>query len=441
MVCSISTKIVSSMKSFLKKIVPGFILNWYYAAWPFLGALRYRFPSSKLVIIGITGTNGKTTVTHLVTHILEQAGHQVASISSLRFKIAENEWKNKLKMTMPGRMKIQKFMRDAVRAGCTHFVFEVTSEGIKQQRHRCIHFDTAVFTNLTPEHIESHGSFEQYRAAKEKLFALPHRVSVVNLDDDHAGYFLQFPAQFKVGYYYSREAIENIKCQLPDVKCVTAKEARVDSTGIAFTIRDTHFTASLLGQFNLYNSLAALSVGLVYGVNLKMLQKGLKTFIGMPGRMEIVIHKPFTVVVDYAHTPDSLFKVYETLKTNEANETKKLICVFGSTGGGRDKWKRPEMGKIAAQYCDQIILTNEDPYDENPQTILDEIASGFSNDQVSVIKLLDRREAILRALELANEGDIVVITGKGAEPILMTNDGPMEWDDREVVREEFEKIF
>ncbi|MDX1608361.1 MAG: Mur ligase family protein, partial [Candidatus Spechtbacterales bacterium] len=173
------------MKALIKKLIPEFLLGYYYAMWPFLGALIYSYPSRKLKLIGITGTNGKTTTAHIASHILENAGFKVASISSLRFKVEEHEWPNKLKMTMPGRMKLHRFLRRAVRAGCEYAVIEVTSEGIKQNRHLFLKFDTAVFTNLTPEHIESHGSFEKYKKTKGKFFALPHRASVVNLDDEY----------------------------------------------------------------------------------------------------------------------------------------------------------------------------------------------------------------------------------------------------------------
>ena len=180
-------KFLLKIKSFLKWLLPDWIFEKIYHAvfWPVLGVILYRNPSRKIKIIGVTGTNGKTTVVHLATHILESAGFNVASLSSLRFKIGHAEWKNILKMTMPGRLKMQKFLRQAVNARCDYLVMEVTSEGIKQNRHRFINFDTVVFTNLTPEHIESHGSFEKYKENKGKLFALPHRVSIIKIGRAH----------------------------------------------------------------------------------------------------------------------------------------------------------------------------------------------------------------------------------------------------------------
>lgn len=420
------------MKSIIKKFIPAFILSWYYSFWPFLGFLFYRNPSRKITVIGITGTNGKTTVTHLATQILEDAGYKVASISSLRFKIGSREWTNDLKMTMPGRMRIQQFLRDAVRADCRYVVMEVTSEGIKQKRHLYIQFDTAVFTNLTPEHIESHGSFEKYRRAKGEFFAIPHRTSIVNFDDENAEYFLGFDAAQKI--VYSAAASEGGGINSYD-SVLAASRVSLGSADISFDVGNVGFRVPLLGQFNVANTLAALSVGLAQGLGLASMQLSLTQARGIPGRMEVMSEKPFRVIVDYAHTPDALQKVYQTLGHS------RLVCVLGAAGGGRDVWKRPELGRIAAQHCGRIILTDEDPYDENPASILQEVAAGIADKQ-TMTTILDRREAIGAALDAAEDGDTVIITGKGAEPWLMGAHGTrIAWDDRKVVREELKALL
>lgn len=395
------------MKSLIKKITPSFLLDWYYLSLPFFGAILYRFPSRKIKVIGVTGTNGKSTVVHLITQIFKEAGFKVAMLSSIEFWVGEKTWPNTLKMTMPGRMKVQKFLRQAVNAGCDYAVLEVTSEGIKQHRHSFIDFTVAVFTNLTPEHVESHGGFEKYREAKGKLFKVTKKIHIINRDDPNAEYFLKFPAQKKFLYG------------------IKDKDLVLQST-------------KLLGEFNIYNALAALRVGLSQGIDFEICKRGLEKFKGVPGRMEIVIQEPFKVIVDYAHTPDALRKAYETVTHQLINSsTNKLVCVLGSAGGGRDKWKRPELGKIAARYCNEIIITNEDPYDEPPGKILEEVAQGALNAQ----KILDRREAIRRSLELAKPGDTVIITGKGCEPWLCVAGGKkVSWDDRQVVREELSKL-
>ena len=410
------------IKEIIKKFIPGFLLDFYHFSLAGFGAFLYRFPSRKIKVIGITGTNGKTTVVHFVSKILEQANYRVASISSIKFKIADKEWKNTLKMTMPGRLKLQKFLRQAVNTKCQYVVLEVTSEGIKQHRHRFIDFDTAVFTNLTPEHIESHGSFEKYKEAKGELFQAAKNIHIINIDDKNAEYFLKFPARKKYTYGLEKGDINT---------------------------KNTQFKLNLFGEFNIYNSLAAICTGLSQGVDLEICQSALEKIKAIPGRMEIIIDKPFTVIVDYAHTPDALENVYKTIRESGVNsQQSRVICVLGSAGGGRDKWKRPEMGKIAGQYCDEIILTNEDPYNENPLSILEEIENGIransrldSRKFASIHKILDRREAIKKALTLAKSKDIVIITGKGCEPWMCVAKGKkIPWDDREVVREEFKKL-
>lgn len=410
----------------MKKFIPKFVFDIYHYLLALIGAVIYGFPSKKLIVVGVTGTNGKSTVVHLTTEILEKTLRQtqgkVASLSSIRFKIGEKEWQNMLKMTMPGRLKLQKFLRDAVKLGCKYMVLEVTSEGIKQFRHKFIDFDGAVFTNLTKEHIEAHKGFENYKKAKGKLFEAleksrkKNKFAVLNADDENSEYFSKLAGDVKQ-YYYGLKDFEkfNLEIKLP-------------------------------GDFNKYNALAAYCVGIALGIEKNKILEVLKFAKGVPGRMELVIEKPFKVFVDYAHTPDALEKVYKTIHEtcNMKHETK-MICVLGSCGGGRDKWKRPEIGKIAADYCDKIILTNEDPYDEDPSQILSDIKSGIPDTEYelpdTIYEILDRREAINKALSLAQGNDIVIITGKGCEPWMCIENGKkIAWDDREVVREEFEKL-
>ena len=427
------------VKVFLKWLLPDWIFEKVYHAvfWPLLVVILYRYPSRRIKVIGVTGTNGKTTVVHLATHILENAGFKVASLSSLRFKIDHLEWKNTLKMTMPGRLKMQKFLRQSINARCDYVVMEVTSEGIKQNRHRFINFDTVVFTNLTPEHIESHGSLERYKETKGKLFALPHLTSIINIDDENAGYFLNFAAENKITY--------SIDEGTQDIDAVLAEEIELGKNGISFQVDGVQFDVPMLGRFNIYNTLTAVCIGLSQKLKLEDISKHLKTFTGVPGRMERVIGEPFVVIVDYAHTPDAMKQVYKTIKGQMLDvKGGRMLCVFGATGGGRDKWKRPEFARIAQNYCDEIILTNEDPYDENPEIILDDIAKGFSkvsSFKFQVSRVLDRRKAINKALQIAKNGDFVVVTGKGAEPIMMSKEGAKKWDDRNIVREEFTKLY
>lgn len=431
-----------TIKNFIKKLIPSFLINWYHFILAFLGVFFYGFPSRKMTVIGVTGTKGKSTVIHLVSKIFEEAGFKIASISSARFRINDKEWPNTLKMTMPGRFQIQKFLREALNQECCYAVLEVTSEGIRQYRHKFIKFHTAVFTNLAPEHIESHGSFEKYRDAKAELFKTTLNTHIINLDDQNAEYFLQFKAEKEYGFRIINHE-SRIKSResgiTENMEIVKAEKIELKTNNSSFIIHNSLFNISLIGEFNIYNALAAICVGLSQKINLETIKTALEKIEGVPGRMEIVIGQPFTVIVDYAHTPDSLEKVYQTIKNFKSPEAK-MIGILGAAGGGRDKWKRPEMGKIAMQYCDHIILTNEDPYDENPEAILEQIASGFL--QLPVYeKILDRREAISRALSLAEQGDIIIITGKGCEPWMCVAGGKkIPWDDRKIVLEEFSKL-
>ncbi len=418
------------MKAIIKKIIPGFLINWYHFLLAFLGAIVYRFPSRKLTVIGVTGTNGKTTTVNLATKILEEAGYRVASASSIKFKIGNREEENKLKMTMPGRFQLQKFLRQAVRAGCKYVVLEVTSEGILQHRHRFIDFAAAVFTNLSPEHIERHGSFGNYRETKGKFFKICKGTHIINIDDKNADYFLQFPAEIIYGY-----GITNHESRITNLKIVQAKEINVEDKSISFLIHNSKFVIRLLGKFNINNALAAICIGLSQGVSLEQCKQALAKVKGVPGRMEKVISSPFRVIVDYAFTPNALKQVYECL----TSQVKHLICVLGACGGGRDKWKRKILGEIAAKYCKEIIITNEDPYDEDPMEIINQVANGAG---IKARTILDRREAIRKSLEMAQPSDTIIITGKGCEPwICIANNEKIPWDDRQVAREEFQKLY
>jgi len=429
---------IEKLRSFGRKIIPKPLFRAgqpvYHWLLAYAATLWYGFPSRKLTVIGVTGTNGKSTVVELLHAILTEAGESVASMSSIRFKINNKEETNELKMTMPGRFQMQKFLNDAMAAGCKYVVLEVTSEGIKQFRNKGIKFFLAVLTNVTPEHIESHGSFEEYRGAKAKLFYnTPNHI--VNGEDANIDYFVKIPAKNRIVY--------------------TKKDFPAG------------WHSTLLGDFNKENIVAAYHASRFLGINPEKIKLAIEKFEGTPGRLEFIRREPFAVVVDYAHTPDALRKIYQTLRNYQLPTTKaslseagranyKLICVLGAAGGGRDKWKRPEMGKIAAEFCDEIILTNEDPYNENPLTILKDVESGFSQIQNSQHKILnkyearrvncklivDRREAIRAAISQAQPSDVVVITGKGCEPWLMGPNGTkIPWDDRKTARDILRQAF
>ena len=402
-------RVLIRIKRFIPRPVFNFFQPLYHWGLAFTGALIYGFPSRSLKVVGVTGTSGKTTTVELLYEIFSGAGFRSAAISSLQFRMPEKTELNMLKMTTPGRFKVQGLLREAKQAGAKYVFLEITSEGIKQYRHKFINFYAAIFTNLSEEHLEAHGGFENYRRAKEKLFrAAP--IHILNADDPSFMFFNRIPAERKV-IYKMADYLKDLKTQL-------------------------------LGEFNKNNILAAITFAKEEGVNWEVIKKAVGGFSGLPGRMEFVDpptgggEQPFRVLVDYAFLPQALEKVYETL--NKLGY-KKLIAVTGACGGGRDKWKRPRLGEVAAQFCEKVFVTNEDPYDEDPMNIIDEVAGSHKE----FIKILDRREAIREALKAAKcgEGEVVVITGKGAEPWIMGPRGSkVAWDDRKVVREEIARL-
>ncbi len=420
------------MKALLKKITPKFLIKCYHFTLAKLGAWLYGHPSQKMIVIGVTGTKGKSTVVNLAAKILEGAGYKVGLTSTIGFKIADKEWANDTKQTMQGRFRLQQLLSQMVKAGCRYAVIETSSEGIAQYRQVGIDYDIAVFTNLSPEHIESHGSFENYKLAKAKLFSglqssfhktidsrPVKKIIIANADDKLAEYFLQFPADEKITVSLR-----------PNGGTLCAAQIMVTDHGTNFKVNNESVQLRLLGEFNVVNALLALAVGQSQGIEFSVMKKTLENVRSLPGRMEeIKNNKRFRVFVDYAHEPASLEAVYKTVKSFRPN---KIIAVLGSQGGGRDKAKRPVLGKLAGQYADYVIVTNEDPYDEDPQQIIDEVAGGS---QQAVEKILDRKEAIQRALSLAQAGDIVIITGKGSETVMAVDGGKkIPWDDRAVVR-------
>jgi UDP-N-acetylmuramoyl-L-alanyl-D-glutamate--2,6-diaminopimelate ligase len=417
----------------LKRVMPQFLLRKlrpiYHFSLAWLGSIVYRHPSRQLIVIAVTGTKGKSTVTELITHILKTDGKTVASLSTIQFKIGPTVTRNLYKMTMPGRFFVQKFLRDAVTAGCTHAVIEMTSEGAKQFRHRFIDLDALVFTNLTPEHIESHGSFEKYKAAKLEL---AHAVSLspkrprlicANIDDIQGTEFLDFPVEEKLPY------------TLADLSLYSLQKE-----GFSMVLDETTLRVPLVGLFNVYNTLAAITLTRAFGVSLATIDSALHTLPPIKGRVEHFKSSPeksksITVIVDYAHTPDSLTQLYQAFKDQPK------VCVLGNTGGGRDTWKRPEMGRIAEQFCDHIILTNEDPYDENPRAIVEAMAKGIS-DKSKLSIIMDRRLAIRTALEGAPQSGYVLISGKGTDPYIMgPHHSKQPWSDAVVVEEELAKMI
>ncbi|MEK7497166.1 MAG: UDP-N-acetylmuramoyl-L-alanyl-D-glutamate--2,6-diaminopimelate ligase [Patescibacteria group bacterium] len=436
------------LKSLARKLTPKSLLSLYHFLTACVVGLFYGFPGKKLIVIGVTGTKGKSTTSHMIWHILQSAGFKTGLLSTALWGINDKTWLNNLKMTTPSRVQLQKVLRQMVQAGCKYAVVETSSEALAQWRHLGLNYQVGVFTNLTPEHIEAHGSFTKYRAAKGRLFKLLGKIrnstSIINLDDAEANYFLQFPAGQKIGY--------GLKLVYPDKKTdklLSGEILEVTPSSAVFKIGDEKINLPVGGEFNIKNALAAVACVSAFDIDVKTAAEALQNFSGTPGRMEFVkLGQKFDVVVDYAHTAESLEEVYKLLKLHPTPHTlnpNKLIVVLGSCGGGRDKAKRPILGELAGKYADVVFITNEDPYDEDPRVIIEAVAEGAKiagkilGENLFIVS--DRREAIKQALIKAEAGDTVVITGKGSEQWLCVARGQkIAWDDREVVNEELSKL-
>lgn len=412
-----------TLKRFLKSTLPPSLIDRYHLWTAYLAAAVFRNPSRKLLLIGVTGTKGKSSTVEMINAILEEAGYTTALVNSIRFKVGADSLANTTRMSMPGRFFIQRFLAEAYKRGCNAAVIEMTSEGSRQHRHRCLELDALVFTNLAPEHIESHGSFQKYADAKYEIglqlarsLKRP-RTIVANKDDPQGARYLGLDVENKLPFSLSQ-----------------AGPYSSTEHGGQFRFDDTDISLPQPGDFSLKNALAAAVLTRALKVPTPTIARALGKLDRIPGRAErIESGQSFDVVVDYAHTPDSLEALYTAYKA------KRKICVLGSTGGGRDTWKRPEMGRIADQHCETVILTNEDPYDEDPRHIVDDLARGMSREPEVI---MDRRAAIRRALSLAHNSDAVLITGKGTDPHIALEKGKkMPWSDADVVREELQKII
>lgn len=422
-------------KTIIKKLTPEFILKFYHKSLSLLGALVYGYPSNKLKVIGVTGTNGKSTVVNMISFLLEKEGYQVGSTSTVGFKIKDKEWLNNQKMTMIGRLALQKMLNKMVQENCDYAVIETSSEGIKQYRHLGINYDVVVFTNLTPEHLESHGGFENYKKAKLKLFKhlikRPRKINtpkiiVANKDDRYFEEFIDFPADQKISFSIN----EKSNFQAHDINFEDFK--------MSFDLKGINFKLDILGEFNVYNILASLAVCSSQGIDLEKMAGYLKDFKGTPGRMEFIKNKKaIKILVDYAPEIESLKQLYQALNLFTYQ---RLIHVLGSCGGGRDKSRQPVLGGMAGNKADIVIITNEDPYDDDPMEIINTVAQGvIEKGKIlgkDLFKIENRREAIQRALKLAQQDDLVLLTGKGAEQyICVANGQKIAWDDRKVVKE------
>lgn len=375
-----------------------------------LATLWFRFPSRSLTVIGVTGTDGKTTTTTLIYEILKAAGCKVSMISSVHAVIAGHTYDTGFHVTTPGPFWIQKHLREAADYGDTHMVLEATSHGLSQHRLFGVNFRVGVITNISHEHLDWHGSFEHYLTSKLSLLRRSG-IAVINRDEEELFRRAQPFVEGKTVVTYA-----------------LVKNAHV-------TPRTYPFTTGLLGDFNYANILAALAATVAaLNIDKNTAMQTISTFPGVSGRLEIVTKSPFCVIIDFAHTPNAIFHALKTVK----NMTKgRLIHVFGSAGL-RDRTKRPLMGASSAKFADIIVLTEEDYRTESVHAIMDDIASGIPQG-IEVLRYENRARAIDASFEKARPGDTVIITGKSHEKSLARGTIEYPWDEQAQVRKSLRK--
>lgn len=435
-----------SLRERVKRLIPASLLDRYHFALAQVASWYYRHPSRELIVIGVTGTNGKTTTCYAIAKALEASGAKTGCTTTAVMKIADREWINMTKMTMPGRFFLQRTLRDMVKAGCKYAVIETSSQGLVQHRHLGIQYDIAVFTNLTPEHIEAHGGFENYRKAKRVLFEqlgrlpikklngeLVPRVAVLNAESEFGEYYATTPGLKNI-YWYGIEHGDGLKAAHFEL---LPNGSRAEVNGYTFQVQ-------MPGRYNMENMMAALAVTQVLNVPLEQAIRRLEKIQGLPGRFERVdLGQPWTAIIDYAPEPEAMKQLYGAIASVPHQ---RLIHVLGSCGGGRDVARRPILGQMAGKTADIVIVTNEDPYDDDPVQIMDQVAAGAvavgKEEGKTLLKIQDRREAIACAMRLAEPGDLVLMTGKGCEPwMCVANDEKLPWNEREAAEAGIRAVY
>ena len=424
------------MKSFLSSLLPDqhpFKLL-YHKLMAVLAAVYYGFPGNSMLVIAVTGTNGKTTTATFIHAIFMKAGRKAGLFSTAEFKIGDQVTPNLYKQTTVSPWVLQRKLWEMKQSKCKVVVLEATSHAMIQNRLWGLDVDTAVFTNLTEDHILYHGSMEAYKEAKGRLFRhlnLSRRkpgtpkISVINQDDPNHDYFDAFPVDQAFPYGIQKGIYSGRNLVL-----------KADGSDFVFKVPngEVNMHLPIPGKMNVYNALAAATVALANRVPVEVIAEAMAHMSSVPGRVEPISEgQAFTAIVDYAHTEDALQQLLSLFKELTQG---KLIVVFGATGGGRDQEKRPKMGAILHQYADEIIVTNDDPYEEDPEVIARMLRQGIPREEGDHLwQVLTRVEAIRLALSMAKAGDTVIVAGKGAEAFQVLGKQRIPHDDRQVVRD------
>jgi UDP-N-acetylmuramoyl-L-alanyl-D-glutamate--2,6-diaminopimelate ligase len=389
----------------------------------FLAANYYNNPSKKLKLIGITGTNGKTTIASLLYQMFKKAGYKVGLLSTVKIMVDEVEYK--ATHTTPDSLTINQYLDEMVEVGCEFCFMEVSSHGIHQKRTESLHFEGGVFTNLSHDHLDYHDTFAEYRDVKKSFFdSLPKSAfAITNVDDKNGVVMLQNTVARK--RTYALKTYADFKAQVLENQL----------SGLVLKINNDEVWTKLIGSFNAYNLLAIYGVALELGIESNEALRLLSELESVSGRFQFIISESkITAIVDYAHTPDALENVLKTIE-DIRTKNEQLITIVGC-GGDRDKTKRPIMANIAASLSDKAIFTADNPRTENPQTIIEEMEAGVEGQNFKkTISILDRKQAIKTACQMANPGDIILIAGKGHETYQEINGVRHDFDDMQIVQE------
>ncbi len=385
-----------------------------------IAANLYGRPADAMHLVGVTGTNGKTTTTLLLKQLLEHAGHRVGLIGTIENQIGDRVMASAY--TTPEPLSLHRLLAEMRDAGCDYVVMEVSSHSLAQHRVDGLHFDVGVFTNLTQDHLDFHGTMEHYLAAKAKLFTMSD-VSVINYDDAAAEKLITSAAGEVVTY-----------SAMSDNADVVAKNIDLRADGVRFNLVAKNLIGRIRlgipGRFSVYNALAVAAAALRCGMTLPQVSEALGAAGGVKGRAEVVpTGRPYTVLIDYAHTPDGLYNILSTVRGFAEG---RVIAVFGC-GGDRDRGKRPKMGRIAAENADFLVVTSDNPRTEDPDAIIKEILEGLKGQKTPHVTIPDRTEAIRYALTHARAGDVIVLAGKGHETYQILKEGKIHYDEREVI--------
>ena len=399
-----------------------------------IAAAFYNEPSKDINLIGITGTNGKTTVTHLLQRILEENNEKCALIGTLGYKLSSNDKYKEAKHTTPQPPELQRDLRLMADKSIKNVVMEVSSHSLEQKRVGCCDFNGAIFTNLTQDHLDYHITMRNYFKAKAILFEnlKEGTFAVINADDEYAKDFINIIPKGVNVLTYGVKNDADIKAENIDFSVDGAKLT------IKFADKEEKMNLHLNGMFSVYNALAAFAGALSMGVDYKVIISALEQTKSVAGRFEIVCKKPL-IIVDYAHTPDGLENVLKAAR-EITPATSNLICLFGC-GGDRDTTKRPKMGKIADELSDKVVVTSDNPRSEDPQIIISDIMTGIKTvDTKRIFVEIDRGNAIKFLKSISNPEDVIVLAGKGHEDYQILKDETIHFDDREEAKKVFASI-